>query len=578
MRPEADWKIEKVAVVGAGVVGIPMAALLAQARIVQGSDQPFHVVLIQRQSETSGWKVHALNSGQSPIGGIEPELAAIVQGVVSEGRLRASHDYEELRGAEVILVCVQTDKKDLVPDYEHLLDAISNIAIALQKDPLEQPPLIIFESTLAPTTMDSVIKGHFARYGLLDGRNIFLGNSPNRVMPGFLVERIKTSDKIVGGLVPKTPALIATLYAKLVNGGTLHLTNSLTAEVVKTLENAYRDVRIAYTAEIARFCDAQDLDFHHVRREVNRRLAWSDRASEDPRAVPVGGLLMPTIGVGGHCLPKDGILLLWRQLESGQDVSESIILEARRINDESPAAAIELIERRFGRLDGNSIALLGVAYRPDSEDTRQSPTLVMARLLLEKGCKIVMHDYYVKPDDRNLVRNGLDTVFTRDLEEALQSATLAVLCTAHRKYRQEMGRIIRLLAEPRRLFDGCNLVPPGDIPPASLPMAGIGKGRIPPSSEFIDFVLEGFRSIELGIANELRGLIHFLNAGYAKSSFNRLEFHEVQKLAGTCLTGCRIPDPASVASLPLYDGFFSRLAKRAREFSRRKGSSGPLHA
>jgi len=562
-----SWKVEKIAVVGAGIVGIPMAALLAQARIRQGSEDPAHVVLVQRRSKTSGWKVQTLNSGQSPIGGIEPDLGAIVKEVVAQGLLSACHEMADLGRADVILVCVQTDKGENGPDYGPLLEAVSNITAHLKKSRPDQPPLIIFESTLAPTTMAVLIRDHFAREGLLDGRDVLLGNSPNRVMPGHLVERIKTSDKIVGGLIPKTPAMIGALYSKIVTGGQLHLTNSLTAEVVKTLENAYRDVRIAYASEIARLSDAQDLNFHSVRREVNRRLAWDDRASEDPRAVPVGGLLIPTIGVGGHCLPKDGYLLLWRQMENGQDVSGSLFLEARRINDESPAAAVALMERRFGRLAGKSVALMGVAYRPDSEDARHSPTLVLGRLLLEKGCRLALHDFYVKPDDQNLVRSGMDGVFTQDMDQALRSASLAVFCTAHQNYRQEMERIIRLIPGPANFFDGCNLISPGDVSPASPRPAGIGKGQIPPSAEYIDFVHAGFKTIELGVANELQRLIHFLNEGYAGDRFNRLDFHEVQRLAQTCLTGCRIPDPAPVTHLPLYQGHFSRLAKRALESS-----------
>ena len=158
MRSESDWKIEKVGVVGAGIVGIPMAALLAQARILQGSDRPCGVVLIQRQSQTSGWKVQAINSGRSPIGNVEPGLGAIVREVVSEGLLRASHDYDDLKGAQAILVCVQTDKNGHSPDYGPLLEAVSNIAATLSKNRPDQPPLIVIESTLAPTTMDAVIK------------------------------------------------------------------------------------------------------------------------------------------------------------------------------------------------------------------------------------------------------------------------------------------------------------------------------------------------------------------------------------------------------------------------------------
>ena len=425
-RPES----QNIAVVGAGIVGVPMAALLAEAG--------HRVVLIQRASPTSGWKVDAINQGRSPIGGIEPGLDGIVAEAHARGRLRASSHFADLAEADAILICVQTDKKGFGPDYGPLEDAVHRTAEALKKRQSSSLPLVIFESTLAPTSMATWVSDRFVGHGFTDGKTILLGNSPNRVMPGRLVERIRQSDKVAGGLDPRTPGLIDALYAPVVKNGRLHLTNSLTAEIVKTLENAYRDVRIAFSAEIARACEERDIDYYRIRDEVNRRLAWSDGASAPSTEVPTGGLLIPTIGVGGHCLPKDGILLLWRLIESGGDTSSSLILEARRINDEAPAETISLIEQEYGSVAGKRLALLGTAYRPDSEDTRNSPTLVLANLLLAKGAEVVLHDPYVKKDDQNLKRSDLTRRYTRDLDEALVKADVLVFCAAHGVYREEL--------------------------------------------------------------------------------------------------------------------------------------------
>ena len=251
-----NWKIEKIAVIGPGIVGMPMAAMLANARIKIGTDKPAKVLVVQRNSPTSGWKVGAINSGKSVIGGIEPDLDRIVSETVAEGLLAATHDFSKLSDADVILVCIQTDKNGLGPDYGPMFAGLTEVAKALQNKPKDKVPLLIFESTLAPSSMSTVIQAHFAEYGLKEGRDILLGNSPNRVMPGRLVERVADSDKLMGGLSPVTPTLIQRLYALIVTKGALHCTNSLTAEVVKTLENAYRDVRIAYAAEIVRYCDS----------------------------------------------------------------------------------------------------------------------------------------------------------------------------------------------------------------------------------------------------------------------------------------------------------------------------------
>ena len=557
------WNVKKIGVIGAGIVGVPMAALLAHAKIQIGSEQPARVVLIQRNSSTSGWKVDAINSGRSPIGGIEPELDQILSDAMTRGLLRASHNYKEIQDADVILVCVQTDKKHFEPDYGPLFDALKNLVMVLEDKPKEKMPLIIFESTLAPSSMITLIKDYFERAGLVEGRDILLGNSPNRVMPGRLVERIAQSDKVIGGLSRITTERIRMLYDKIVAKGTLHCTNSITAEIIKTLENAYRDVRIAFSSEMVRYCDLNDIDFYRVRDWVNNRLSQSDAASSKPNAVPTGAMLIPTIGVGGHCLPKDGILLLWRMIESKMDISKSIILESRRINDESPDATIGFSERHFGKLEGKSITLLGAAYRFNSDDTRNSPTFILARHLLEKGCKVVIHDPYVKPNDQNLTRYDLQGYFTQDISHAVKNAEYIIFCTAHQLYLEERENIISTATQLRGIIDGCNLFKGIDFEGTQLLYTGIGRGNKSPDQEFLDFVLKSFRIVERGMANEIERLINFFNDRYAFDDFNRADFNEIQRIAGTCVTGCSIVEPEPIINKPEYHGFSSRLVRLA---------------
>lgn len=558
---------EKIAVVGAGVVGVPMAAALAAARVpIPG--RPSRVVLIQRNSPTSGWKVAAINAGRSPLGGIEPGLQAVIGDAVAAGVLSASSEFADLGDADAILFCVQTDKHGLAPDYSPLLEAVLSTARALQNRPAESRPLVIFESTLAPTTMGTVMKNAFAAEGLEDGRDIRLANSPNRVMPGFLLERIRTSDKIVGGLQPGTAEDVAALYDSIVSAGRLHLTNSLTAETVKTFENAYRDVRIAAAAELVRLCDDLDIDFHALRAEVNKRLAWDDGASFDAAAVPTGGLLVPTIGVGGHCLPKDGILLLWRMIEAGRDVSASLILQSRRINDESPGRAADRIVRLWGPPAGKKIVLLGTAYRPNSEDTRNSPTLVLAADLIGRGARVVLHDPHVRPEDQNLARTGLTGVFTRDFVEAVSGADGIVVCAAHDFYRREWSRIRGAFPGKPLVFDGSHLHTRAEQP--DIP--GLGKGRNDPPEELIGFAVESFRAVERGVALEIEAFVKFVNEAYP-DPFNRLEFEEISRLAGTCVTGCRLVSPAPIDSVPEFRNLRLRLAGKSRALSAARGST-----
>ncbi len=556
---EINWVVKKIGVIGPGIVGMPMAALLADAKIKIGTDEPAKVIVVQRNSKNSGWKVDAINDGKSTIGGIEPSLDKIVKEAVSNKILSASYDYSVLSDADVILVCVQTDKTELEPDYVPMFEALNNLAQALQNKPEEKIPLIIFESTLAPSSMATLMKDHFAKFGLVEGKNILLGNSPNRVMPGRLVERVVSSDKITAGLHPDTPKMIKHLYSNIVTKGELHPTNSLTAEVVKTLENAYRDVRIAFSTEVVRYCDENNINFYSVRDKVNNKLAQADSATENPNVVPSGGILIPMIGVGGHCLPKDGILLWWRKIEGGADTSNSLIINSRNINDESPAETIKLAERTFGNLSNKNIALLGAAYRFNSEDTRNSPTLSLAKLLIEKKCNVVIHDPYVKKDDQNLSKFELENYFTNDLQQAISDAEIIIVCTAHKLYIDKEEEITNTNKNLLGIVDGCNIYKHEDFKNKNIGYTGIGRGTEMPSDEFVNSVYEQFEIVERGTANEVQSLIDFLNANYADTNFNKVEFKEVQRLAGSCGTGCKISDTGIIEVYNSFDGFKSSL-------------------
>jgi UDP-N-acetyl-D-mannosaminuronic acid dehydrogenase len=566
ITPET-WSVKKIGVIGPGIVGMPMAGLLANAQIKIGSDTPAKVIIVQRKSVNSGWKVDSINQGKSVIGGIEPDLDRITKSAFDAGTLSATSDYSNLSDADVILVSVQTDKKGLEPDYGPLFEALENLGLALQKKPSGKIPLVVFESTLAPTTMDTLIRNHFKKFGLEEGKDILLGNSPNRVMPGRLVERIAKSDKLAGGLSPVTPVLINKLYSNIVTQGQVFKTNSLTAEIVKTLENAYRDVRIAFSAEIVRYCDENNVDFYQVRESVNERLSQSDLANDRPNEVPSGGLLIPTLGVGGHCLPKDGILLWWRKLETEKSMPSSLIIQSRTINNQSPVLTYKQAEKVFGDIGKMKIALLGVAYRFNSEDTRNSPTLELANYLRDNSVNYIMHDPYVKFDDQNVLKFNQQNFLTHDLNEALEDAEIIIVGTAHREYLDKTDLIVDA-PKLQGIMDACNIYRRIYFEDKGIPYAGIGRGIKTPEPDFVNFVFESFRAMEKGLALELKSLIDFYNENYAHDEFNKVIFSEVQNLARTCSTGCEIANPDKIDVLPVYNGFTPTLSKIAFEISK----------
>ncbi len=538
-----EFELRKIAVIGPGIVGMPMAALLARAEIKIGSAGPAKVVVIQRNSPTSGWKVDSINRGESPIGGVEPDLDQIVRETVKQGLLSATHDPEAAADADMVIICVQTDKTGLAPDYGPLESAVDKLCSALKNRPEGNMPVIVFESTLAPTSMTTVVRDWFSTQGLEEGIDVLLGNSPNRVMPGRLVERVRSSDKLVAGLNPVTAGIIGRVYRHVVTDGTIYETNSLTAEIEKTLENAFRDVRIAFSALWARRCEEEGLDFFELRDRVNRALGQEDGASSDATEIPSGGLLVPMVGVGGHCLPKDGILLWWRALEGrGLDPGKSWILRAREVNDGSPGATLHLAEERLGALDGKRVALLGVAYRADSEDTRNSPTLSLAELLSGKGIEVGLHDPHVRREDQNLVERGYQDLLSQDLEEALAGAGLAIVCVAHEEYlRSDFPKALSRAADLRGILDGANAFPGPALFDMPVPGFGIGRDGKAPTREIVDQVIGEYRRMELEVASEVSALIAYYNDSYAPDVFNEASYGEVRELASTCVTGCILP-------------------------------------
>lgn len=570
------WTAHKIAVVGHGFIGTPMAALLAYARIRIGSDEPASVILVQYGPGSLGSDMQVINGGQSPMGGIEPGLDSIIRTVVADGMLTATDDIAVLREADVILVCVPSES---AAEADPLHSALSAVAHEVAQRVNRAPPLVVVEATLAPTALQTEVRDVFRAAGLEDGRDLYLGYSPHRVMPGRLMERISSADKVVAGLNTETTSRMAELYNQVVTRGTLHRTNPLAAELCKTLENAYRDVRIALTAEVARHCDAHDIDFYKLREWLNGELLQRDIASFQPTAVPRGALLIPTLGVGGYALPRDG-RLLWRQArrfgasrvvqresqregEGQGEGGDSLILEARRINDESPLVVKTLVECVLGGVQKRTICLLGSAYKSNCDDTKNSPTLALARALQGAGAHIKLHDPYVRGDIDSGLRAVLPAECTRDLEQALDGAELAVVCVAHRDYVEDVGSILRAGRQLRALVDAANAFQRRVFEDSGLQYAGVGRGTRAPQTDFCRVVYDAFRVVERGMANELASLIALLNSASAPHDFARVRFEHAQYLAGTCPTGCAIADPGPAAPALDHGDFASRLVAKA---------------
>lgn len=407
-------------VVGMGYVGIPVAALFAQSGLqATGLD-------------IDEAKVEALAQGRYPLSAAEPELPELIAANVAAGRLRATTDYDVVKEADAVLVCVDTpfDTAAGRPDYRGLEAVCRGIASRLRSG-----MLVVIESTIAPTTMDQVVRPLLEDgSGLVAGKDFHLGHCPERVMPGKLLHNLRHYDRVLGGIDTATQEAMRGLYSRIVSGP-LTPVDLLTAEVTKSFENTYRDVEIALANEFARYCDGVGVDFFQVRELVNK--------------VESRNLHLPGTGVGGHCIPKDTYLLAYG---SRGRFEPTMMLMARQINDAMPhVLAARVLEALGPEPAGRRVAVLGYAYLPESSDARHSPSEPLAQALEAAGVHVVVHDPYVTEE--------VGRTLERDLATVLQGAHAAVVATAHPEY-AELGldRIQEkmagsLLADGRHMFE-----------------------------------------------------------------------------------------------------------------------------
>jgi len=403
-----------IVVIGMGYVGIPMAVLLADV-------DDFYVTGIQRKSQRSGWKIDWLNQGKNPYKGDEPGLDELIEKVVRNEKFKVTDKYDVVNDADYVLIDVQTPVDDQkIPRYASLLDVSHKIAKRMKKG-----VTIILESTVAPGTTDNVVQAILEEEsGLKRGKDFYLVFSFERVMPGKLIEYITDFPRVIGGGCIEASEKAKLLYGKVVKKQ-LQVTDTLTAELTKCIENAYRDVNIAFANEMALLCEDFNRNIFEIINLINHR---HDRMMHYPGS-----------GVGGHCLTKDPWLLLYGFNKYTERLNESkikIIPDSRKINDFMPYHMIELMENVFREshrlVDNIKIVLLGVSYKADTDDTRNTPTENIVKVLQSRyhshNIVYVAHDPYVNERDYNL------TELTNDFNEAVMNADVLMFTTNHSEY------------------------------------------------------------------------------------------------------------------------------------------------
>ena len=369
-------RTSEVAIVGAGYVGVPLAQVFAEAGR--------RVLLVDVSEE----RVAQLNRGESYIEDVSSETMAAL---VKKHGLRATTDYDELRDADAILVALPTPlSRQREPDLTIVIGAVEQIATRLRKG-----HLVVLESTTYPGTTREIVQPILEGSGLTLGEDFHLAFSPERVDPGRTDWTTKNVPKVVGGITPACTERAAELYASAVEN--VHCVSSPeAAELTKLLENIFRSVNIALVNELAQLCDRMGIDVWEV----------IDAAATKPFGFMS---FQPGPGLGGHCIPIDPFYLTWKAREYGF-YTEFIEL-AGKVNENMPYHCRSLVSQALNHgaersLKGSKVLVLGVAYKADLGDMRESPALKVIDLLGKGGAEVSYHDPHV-PELRDL---GLESV------------------------------------------------------------------------------------------------------------------------------------------------------------------------
>ena len=367
-----------------GYIGLPTASIFA--------NNGFNVVGVDVNPSV----VDVINRGEIHIE--EPGLNTLVQAAVHSGRLRA--DLMPVP-ADVFIIAVPTPvTEDHRADMSYVETAMRSIIPVLRKG-----NLVILESTSPPGTTRDLLAPLIQDAGFKVGEDIFLAHCPERVLPGRILKELIENHRVVGGMTAKCAEKAKALYAHVVQGD-IHLADATTAEMVKVMENTYRDVNIALANELARISENLEINAWEVVRLANLH----------PRV----NLHRPGPGVGGHCISVDP----WFIVERCPDIAK-IIATARQINDSMPLHVVKTVKQIISSDRDPRVTLLGLAYKPDVDDMRESPALEVASLLRAEGIDLKIHDPFIRQSKFNQV----------SLEDAFDQSDLVILLTAHSEYK-----------------------------------------------------------------------------------------------------------------------------------------------
>ncbi len=399
LKEKIQNKTATLGVCGLGYVGLPLAVEKAKAGFkVLGFD-------VQKA------KVDMVNAGQNYIGDVVNEdLAAIV----ASGNLRATTDFAAVASCDCVCIAVPTPlDKHQEPDISYVKASTESIAPYLHKD-----MLVVLESTTYPGTTEELLKPILEKAsGLKCGEDFYLAFSPERVDPGNLIYKTKNTPKVVGGCTPMCTDIAATMYEAVLEAPVYRVSSPAVAEMEKILENTYRNINIGLVNEIARLCHEMGISVWEV----------VDAAKSKPYGFQA---FYPGPGLGGHCIPLDPYYLTWKAREYG--FHTTLIENSMVINDGQPKYCVDrpvhILNQHKKAINGAKVLVLGVAYKNDIDDYRESPAIRVIEELQKVGADVVYYDPWVSSFREGSLTMNSEPALTAELVE---SADLVMITAAH---------------------------------------------------------------------------------------------------------------------------------------------------
>lgn len=393
-----------IGVVGLGYVGLPLAVEKAKAG--------YKVIGFDVQQS----RVDQVNSGINYIGDV---IDADLQSIIKEGIFKATTDYSLINEVDAVAICVPTPlDKYQQPDTSYVRSSTNDIAKYAREG-----MLVVLESTTYPGTTEEIIKPIFEDKGWVCGENIFIAYSPERVDPGNKFFNTKNTPKVVGGITDNCTKVAAALYRNVLEGDIHEVSSPAVAEMEKIYENTFRHINIALANEMAILCQRMGIDVWEV----------IDAAKTKPYGFMA---FYPGPGLGGHCIPIDPFYLTWKARE--YNYHTRLIELAGEINNSMPEfvvdRAMKVLNEDGKPLRGSNITVLGVAYKKDIDDVRESPVLPIISSLLKSGAKVTVCDPYVP--SFYLDKQTIETVSVS--EDVLTQSDMVLITTDHSNFDYEL--------------------------------------------------------------------------------------------------------------------------------------------